>query len=164
MKLRLLNTVLFDLLSNNKPTESIRFGVRGIIKNDAQQLLIVSLQSNKELLYKLPGGGILKGESAEDALKREILEECGYKLSQIGYLGCTLNHVKDWNAFHVNYIFGAKVTTKSKRKLTTLEKGQELECHWMEKGEAIAKIELMSNSTYGRLIKERDYQILNGCG
>lgn len=38
--------------------------------------------------YFLPGGGIDEGESKEDCLKRECIEELGCKVSIIEYLGC----------------------------------------------------------------------------
>lgn len=51
-----------------------RFAVRGIIVNNGK-LLVVHSQLNGD--FKLPGGGIKKGETELNALKREIVEECG---------------------------------------------------------------------------------------
>ena len=54
-----------------------RPSVRGIIIKDGKILMIHSLKYD---YYKLPGGGIEKGESYEEALIREVSEESGYVL------------------------------------------------------------------------------------
>jgi len=55
-----------------------REAVRGIIFKENKILLIHS--ENKNYDYKFPGGGIDENETYEDALKREVLEETGYKV------------------------------------------------------------------------------------
>lgn len=50
-----------------------RFGVRAIIKRKG--LYIMQKSSDGE--YKIPGGGVEKGENLIDALIREVLEETG---------------------------------------------------------------------------------------
>lgn len=42
------------------------------------------IYSSKVGDYKFPGGGVDKGESHEQALVREVREECGTSLSQVG--------------------------------------------------------------------------------
>ncbi|WP_058486701.1 NUDIX domain-containing protein [Defluviitalea phaphyphila] len=64
--------------SNFKITR--RIAVKGIIKKDGKILLINTNKGD----YKFPGGGIKKNESIEQALKREIEEETGFKLKFIG--------------------------------------------------------------------------------
>ena len=62
-------------------TEYVRRAVRAIIWMDDKILLVYSAGKGD---YKFPGGGIEDGESPEDALTREVLEECGVTLSGIG--------------------------------------------------------------------------------
>lgn len=51
----------------------IRYGARGIIiEKDGKIALFNKTMKNE---YKLPGGGIDKGENPEEAFKRETLEE-----------------------------------------------------------------------------------------
>ncbi|HSM25255.1 MAG TPA: NUDIX domain-containing protein, partial [Anaerolineaceae bacterium] len=50
-----------------------------ILKDD--QVLMVFSPSNGD--YKFPGGGVKQNEAHTDALQREIMEECGARLSRI---------------------------------------------------------------------------------
>lgn len=55
----------------------------GIVQVDDKFLVV-----NKNNQYSLIGGGIEKNESFEDCLKREFLEESGYKITGIEELVC----------------------------------------------------------------------------
>lgn len=57
-----------------------RRAVRGIIIYDSKILLI---NSHKNGDYKFPGGGIENNETHEQALRREIAEECGLELQSV---------------------------------------------------------------------------------
>lgn len=54
-----------------------RDSARGIIARNGKLLL---MYSPKYRYYKFPGGGIEKGETPEEALQREVLEESGYRV------------------------------------------------------------------------------------
>lgn len=68
--------LLFTLDSKNY-TEDMpvfeRFGVRALICKDG----LWAMQQSKFGDYKIPGGGVEKGETYHDALHREVLEETG---------------------------------------------------------------------------------------
>ena len=53
-------------------------GVRGVLMNNKNEILLV--KHTYVAGWHLPGGGINKGESAQDALLREIMEETGFKI------------------------------------------------------------------------------------
>jgi len=57
-----------------------RKAVRGIIRKNEKVLMIYSPVNGD---YKFPGGGIEKDETKEDALIREIEEECGLKKTSV---------------------------------------------------------------------------------
>lgn len=69
-----------------------RNAVRGIIVQNIQLLMIYSPKNGD---YKFPGGGVDRGESCEDALIREIREECGAKVAYIEReFGCVVEYDK----------------------------------------------------------------------
>ena len=58
-----------------------RTAVRAVIQRGRTLLLIYSANVGD---YKFPGGGVQGGETYEQALRREVREECGTELSHIG--------------------------------------------------------------------------------
>jgi 8-oxo-dGTP pyrophosphatase MutT (NUDIX family) len=58
-----------------------REAVRGIII-DGPKLLLIHSRKNGD--YKFPGGGIIGSETHQETLAREIREECGTRMTQIG--------------------------------------------------------------------------------
>jgi ADP-ribose pyrophosphatase YjhB (NUDIX family) len=61
------------------------FRVTGVVIQDGRLLLIHRFKHGQEY-YVFPGGGVEEGESWEDALKREMLEETGLGLVSYRYL------------------------------------------------------------------------------
>jgi len=58
-----------------------REAVRAVILADHDYLLMIHSKNNGD--YKLPGGGVKKGESHLQALKREVTEESGFTVEEI---------------------------------------------------------------------------------
>ena len=72
-----------------------RTAVRAVIQRGQTLLLIHSVNVGD---YKFPGGGVDAGETHEQALRREVREECGAELSHIGdEIGSVVeyNHAKE---------------------------------------------------------------------
>lgn len=61
---------------------------RALIMKDGKLLLCKSVPHSN---YYLPGGHVEFGESAEQALKREMIEECGSEISNLHFVGCFEN-------------------------------------------------------------------------
>lgn len=53
-------------------------GVKGLIRNDKNQILMVH---NEKAYWDLPGGRMEPGETFEDTLSRELLEEIGGRIA-----------------------------------------------------------------------------------
>ncbi|MBE0700098.1 MAG: NUDIX domain-containing protein [Acholeplasmataceae bacterium] len=60
-----------------------RYAVRAIIIKKNKILMIKTSQGD----YKFPGGGVIGEESHEEALKREVFEESGYKINPAELIG-----------------------------------------------------------------------------
>ena len=72
-----------------------RIAVRAVIQRGPSLLMILSANVGD---YKFPGGGVQAGETHEQALRREVSEECGAELSHMGEeIGSVVeyNHAKD---------------------------------------------------------------------
>ena len=63
-----------------------RFGSYAIVLKDSKILLTLKRSGPYQGLWDLPGGGIEFGETPEDALKREFLEEVGIVVERFEFL------------------------------------------------------------------------------
>ncbi|WP_068978073.1 NUDIX domain-containing protein [Aeromonas sp. EERV15] len=70
-----------EVLTEGRTLE--RLTVRAVVRRD-DELLLVHSRVNGDLMF--PGGGIEEGESHAAALARELLEECGAELLEVGAL------------------------------------------------------------------------------
>lgn len=61
------------------------FGVKALIEHDGKLLMIRNTYGTRH--WTLPGGGIKKHETPENAARRETKEEVGIDLGQLLYLG-----------------------------------------------------------------------------
>jgi len=57
-----------------------RIAVRAVISSGRKLLMVLP---EKQGDYKLPGGGVEKGEDFETALHREVMEECGAEITAV---------------------------------------------------------------------------------
>ena len=65
--------------------------VRVIIYRDDGDILLVKNRFSRQK-WALPGGGVNRNESYEQAAAREVLEEVGLKIDNLRYLGKTNSH------------------------------------------------------------------------
>lgn len=62
----------------------IREAVRGLVVDPEQRVLLVRFDFPARTVWAPPGGGIDDGETSDDALRRELLEEIGLHDPDIG--------------------------------------------------------------------------------
>ena len=93
---------------------NVRHSARAIIISDAKIAMIHSQENN---YYKFPGGGIKHGESKEDALIRETLEETGLhvipeSIEELGYIHRIRKSLKHEDECFIqnNYYYFCEVT------------------------------------------------------
>jgi 8-oxo-dGTP pyrophosphatase MutT (NUDIX family) len=127
-----------------------RNAVRGIIVQNATLLMIYSPKNGD---YKFPGGGVDRGESYQDALIREIREECGATVAHIEReFGCVVEYDQavepEYGVFkmtshyyvcHVEHVFG-------EQNLDDYEDDLGFEPVWIGIDEAIKINEAVMNS------------------
>lgn len=108
-----------------------------LIERDGKILLLQRCDRNPmwDKKWEFPGGKIEAGEDFETAVRREVGEETGLRLTTAAYLGC---HEHDWHLpEHV-----LRVTLHCFRATTDetdvrLEKGKQYQSAWVELARAL---------------------------
>jgi len=80
--------------------------------------------------WRLPGGGIEEGETPEDAVKREVMEEVGLEVLEVEKIGIYEDEEPNKNGEMIHYVFNM-----FKVKISGNEKVSEEfpEINWIEK-------------------------------
>ena len=114
-----------------KPYKNKRISCRAIIIKDGRILL--SHETNKGN-YMSPGGGIENGETSEECVEREVLEETGYIVKAIKPF-ITINEYC-YDTLYVNRYFICEITGNGQRNLTENEKFKKMEPEWVDLNKA----------------------------
>lgn len=110
--------------------------------------------------YETPGGGIKPGETHEEAIKREIEEEVGYKCEVISFLAEVDDYYNLIKRKNHNYYYLVRRLTKVEQHLEPDEKIRISKIIFVPIDEAIRLYESMQNVLVGRLVKQRELPIL----
>lgn len=141
-----------DLLACYK----IRKAARALVFNDKNQIALLFVSKNN--YHKLPGGGVEKGESTEEALLREVQEEAGCKIKPFGEIGTIIEYRDEFKILQISYCYTARVEGKLESPSFTQKEISEGFClKWVDKNEAknILKND-QPNSYEGKFIQQRD--------
>ena len=126
----------------------------GVVLHEGRVLLVRHTYGVRKGRLIVPGGYALLEESAEDTVRREVLEETGVTVETEGVIGVRFNH-RDWYvAFRCRYVSG---TARS-------DCDENSEALWMPVEEALASEEipdltrrLIACAASGRLMEKIDY-------
>lgn len=88
----------------------VTLGVRIILINEDRILLV---RHRYEDAWFLPGGGVKRSETLEQAVRREAAEECGAQLGTIDFLGIYANF-QEFKSDHIGLFFATDFTIREK--------------------------------------------------
>lgn len=92
--------------------------------------------------YLLPGGGIEKGESVEDGIVRECLEEIGCRVELMHPIGIVEDYRNREKKHCINHCYSARlVGKKGALRLTEDERKNGLRVIWVSLDEAVKMLE-----------------------
>jgi len=143
-----------------KDSYRLRRAARAVILNDKNEVSIQYV--SKYGYYKLPGGGVEKGETIEQALKREVLEEVGVDIEIKKEIGMVIQYRNNFDTLQFSYAYLARMTGGS--GIPSYEKSEIEEGYtpmWFPINEAISLIDNNKTDNYaGKFMVLRDSTIL----
>jgi 8-oxo-dGTP pyrophosphatase MutT (NUDIX family) len=75
------------------PELRLRHAARAVICDPTGRILLVRFTFPERSVWGCPGGGVEPGETHEDALRRELREEVGFELEELGPWIWTRTHL-----------------------------------------------------------------------
>lgn len=139
---------------------TLRKSARAILLNDSGKMATQYLE--KYTFHKLPGGGVDDGESVEEALRREILEEVGCDLKMTRPIGVVIEYRNKYKLLHISYCYLAEVigaVGQPKLEAEEIEEGQVT--LWLDPKEVLEKMKTDVPGKYeGRFILKREIAFL----
>ncbi|MFH0713342.1 MAG: NUDIX domain-containing protein [Candidatus Micrarchaeota archaeon] len=146
------------LVSNRGVELSKRTAARAILKKGK---LIAILHVSKDKFYKLPGGGVEKDETIEQALHREVFEETGCTFKVTGEVGETHEYRTQQDMDQISYCYFGDMETESPPTFTKEERSEGYKLIWVPLDKAIELVESNKPTVYnGKFIIKRDAALL----
>lgn len=113
-----------------------RLSVYAVIRNDSGELIAILRTPDG---YFLPGGGLHSGETEEEALQREILEETGYASVILNSIGTaaqlTRTRKRRLHYRKIGRFFAARFTVRVSEPVET-----DHELLWLAADDAVGKL------------------------
>lgn len=138
----------------------LRKSARAIVLNGKGEMATQYLKTYT--YHKLPGGGVDQGETIEQALKREVLEEVGCDCEITRELGIIIEYRNKYKLLHISYGFAAKVV--GELGTPTLEEGEieeGQETLWLPPTKVLEKMKSDNPGKFeGHFILEREKTFL----
>ena len=138
-----------------------RLAARAIVLDEYNAVYLLKMATQN--YHKLPGGGVDEGESLQDAVYRELLEEIGCPAEIQQEVGGVVEYRNEWAMVQTSYCYIAKKTGPLRK--TALEKDEIADGAQTiivaNIGEAITLLENDQPANYdGMFIQKRDLCLL----
>lgn len=138
-----------------------RQAARAIVSNNLGEIAILHVTTHN--YHKLPGGGIERGETAEEALRRELVEEIGCEVEIILKIAEIVEYRNQQEMVQTSYCYTAKQAGEQKEpSYTEKEIADGMSIVWAaDIKEAINLLSQDRPTNYsGKFIRQRDLQLL----
>jgi 8-oxo-dGTP pyrophosphatase MutT (NUDIX family) len=135
-----MKQIIFTDRDFNEPIRHVRHwrtrdAARAVLFHEGKVAL---LHVSKRGYYKTPGGGIENGETCEQALHRELLEETGCTIKVRKELPTIVERRSRIPLIQTSHAFVADVIQKGTPQFTASEKREGMKLLWVPLEEAIA--------------------------
>ena len=148
-----------------KGIKEVREIARSVMINEKNEVALLKIKGEDEDFgkrdyYELPGGGVERGETLEETVKREMQEETGYEVEVIAPIGKVIDYYNAIYRENHNHYFLTKAKRYVGTNYTDLEKRLVATLVFVKIDKAI---ELYENEMYykiGKLVQNRELPIL----
>ena len=140
---------------------NIKRAVRTVILDNDNKTAILDVNDGE--YFKIPGGGMEKGETEENTAKREALEEAGCDIEIVQRLGEQkfIDPNPEYNgSIHLSVCYIARKKSGDKTNFTDWEKNMNFKLKWVTFDEAIdlfSKAKTNTQNKFGIEINKRDF-------
>lgn len=145
--------------------KKIKSAGRAVIFNEKNETAIIDVRGGE--YFKIPGGGVEAGESIEETVRRESMEEAGVEIEILDKLGeQEFIDPENENLIHHSNCFLARTIGESKNpNFDAWEKSNDFRLMWVDYEKAL---ELFASSKakdkFGENIWKRDLEFLKKGG
>jgi 8-oxo-dGTP diphosphatase len=138
----------------------IRSAARAVVVDPHDRILLVRFEFPTRTVWATPGGGIEPGESAEDAIRRELAEETGLTSIEIGPVLWTRLHIVpfiggQWDGQREQYhlVRTAAFTPKPRHTWEQLNAEYVFELRWWTQGQLSEAAEVFAPRRLPELVR-----------